>query len=553
MAMEILSLLLEEAATNPQFGFHPKCHSLKLTHLCFADDLLIFSAASMNSIQLIKKVLYEFEDLSGLKANPAKSLVFCAGISDRDKGAVLDLLHMSEGTLPVRYLGVPLITKRLSAVERDILVAKIVVRIESWLVKNLTFAGRLQLITSVLCSFQVFWSRVFILPKKVVKLLEQKLNRFLWCGEDTKAKAKVAWDKVCVPKKEGGLGIKKLDFWNQASMLYHVWVLFARSGSLWVAWVEDNLLKGRSFWQVPTPQNCSWSWRKLLKLRNIAKQFISFKVGDGRKIFLWYAVWHPEGCLFDKYGYRIIYDAGRSIGPRVSSIIRDGAWYWPSAMSDDLVQVQCRLPEVEIGRIDSPIWKSSTGKYSCSQTWEQIRHRSDEVVWQKVVWYALAIPKHAFILWLVFSDALITKEKMCTWGFTGSTLCLSCFACQESRDHLFFSCSFSRRVWKSIMADCLVYDPPVDWDSVSSWCVARLKDKSLHATICRLCFGATIYHLWRHRNDLLHGNSPRSEEALIKQVKWEVRSRLLARGSAKKIVNSFLLVQKWSLHPLLSV
>jgi hypothetical protein len=36
-------------------------------------------------------------------------------------------------------------------------------------------------------------------------------------------------------------------------------------------------------------------------------------------------------------------------------------------------------------------------------------------------------------------------------------------------------------------------------------------------------------------------------------VKWEVRSRLLARGSAKKIVNSFLLVQKWSLHPLLSV
>jgi len=99
----------------------------------------------------------------------------------------------------------------------------------------------------------------------------------------------------------------------------------------------------------------------------------------------------------------------------------------------------------------SPIWKSSTGNYSCSPTWEQIRPRSEEVVWHKVVWYALAIPKHAFILWLVFRDALITKEKMCTWGFTGSTLCLSWFACQESRDHLFFSCSFSCRVWKSIM------------------------------------------------------------------------------------------------------
>jgi hypothetical protein len=103
------------------------------------------------------------------------------------------------------------------------------------------------------------------------------------------------------------------------------------------------------------------------------------------------------------------------------------------------------------------------------------------------------------------------------------------------------------------MADCLVYDPPVNWDSVGSWCATHLKGKSLHATIFRLCFGATIYQLWRHRNDLLHGNSPRSEEALIKQVKWEVRSRLLARCSAKKIVNSFLLFQKWSLQSLLLV
>jgi hypothetical protein len=82
------------------------------------------------------------------------------------------------------------------------------------------------------------------------------------------------------------LGIKKLDCWNQASMLLHIWSLFARSGSLWVAWVENNLLKGMSFWQVPIPQNCSWSWKKLLNLRILAKQFLSFKVGNGTRIFL---------------------------------------------------------------------------------------------------------------------------------------------------------------------------------------------------------------------------------------------------------------------------
>jgi hypothetical protein len=39
---------------------------------------------------------------------------------------------------------------------------------------------------------------------------------------------------------------------------------------------------------------------------------------------------------------------------------------------------------------------------------------------------------------------------------------------------------------------------------------------------------------------------------LVKQVKWEVRSRVLARCSAKKIMNSARLDQKWSLQPLVS-
>jgi len=51
----------------------------------------------------------------------------------------------------------------------------------------------------------VYWFRIFILPKKVIKLIEQKFNRFLWCGLDVKARAKVAWERVCAPKREGGV------------------------------------------------------------------------------------------------------------------------------------------------------------------------------------------------------------------------------------------------------------------------------------------------------------------------------------------------------------
>jgi len=36
----------------------------------------------------------------------------------------------------------------------------------------------------------------------------------------------VAWDKVCTPKREGGLGIRKLELWNWASMMVHIYIEF---------------------------------------------------------------------------------------------------------------------------------------------------------------------------------------------------------------------------------------------------------------------------------------------------------------------------------------
>lgn len=88
-------------------------------------------------------------------------------------------------------MAVPLITKRLAVCDCEALVSKITARIDSWLSRNLSFAGRLQLLSSVL-GLQVYWAKVFILPKKIIHLLEQKFNRLLWMGNDSKAHDKVA-------------------------------------------------------------------------------------------------------------------------------------------------------------------------------------------------------------------------------------------------------------------------------------------------------------------------------------------------------------------------
>jgi len=118
-------------------------------------------------------------------------------------------------------------------------------RLNSWTSKNLSFAGRLQLLSSVLYSLHVYWMGIFILPKKILKDINQKFNRFLWNGkEGSSAKAKMAWNELFNQKKEDGLGLKDLDAWNKSSTLRHVWSLFACSGSIWVAWIQGGKVFG---------------------------------------------------------------------------------------------------------------------------------------------------------------------------------------------------------------------------------------------------------------------------------------------------------------------
>jgi hypothetical protein len=135
-------------------------------------------------------------------------------------------------------------------------------------------------------------------------------------------------------------------------------------------------LRGRSFWQIPIPQSCSWNWKQHLKLRGLAKRFLRFKVGDGSKIFLWLDVWHPDGCLLDNYGHHAVYDAGSSVNAKLSTIIHNGDWYWPAARSDKIVELQSKLPGVDIDENDLPVWNCKMGKYVCSETWDAIRKES---------------------------------------------------------------------------------------------------------------------------------------------------------------------------------
>ena len=153
---------------------------------------------------------------------------------------------------------------------------------------------------------------LFILPKKVINQLDQLLRSFLWKGSDVKLKgAKVSWEMITCLKSEGGLGIKQTYIWNKACISKLIWnICHQDSSSLWVDWVKDHLIRDHSFWEIPIPRCCSWTWRKILQLREEVRPLIHYSIGNGLHTSLWFDPWLPFGPIVPTFGERIIYDSG---------------------------------------------------------------------------------------------------------------------------------------------------------------------------------------------------------------------------------------------------
>ncbi|KAM2851898.1 hypothetical protein PS2_027955 [Malus domestica] len=103
-------------------------------------------------------------------------------------------------------------------------------------------------------------------------------------------------------------------------MVRHNWNLLTDEDNIWYVWARIYLLRNMNFWQMKIPQNCSWNWRKLLRLRDYVRLFFFHKIGDGRETSLWYDNWHPLGSLVINWGSHIIAESGLPKTALVSNI-----------------------------------------------------------------------------------------------------------------------------------------------------------------------------------------------------------------------------------------
>ncbi|XP_059277569.1 uncharacterized protein LOC132031620 [Lycium ferocissimum] len=239
-------------------------------------DLLLYVRGDATSVALLHEKFSIFSAASGLQANLNKSAVYYGGVTNTVKQEIQTIMGYTEGTLPFTYLRVPLSIRKLKILEWQPLINRIVSKVSSWTAKKLSYAGRVQLVKSVLFGIQSYWAQMFILPAKVMKTIEAYCRSYIWSGtNEITRKALVSWSRLCLPKTVGGLNITNLKNWNKAVVTKTCWDLAIKKDTLWIKWIHSHYVKNQNFAIMPLPQHASWMVKKILKSRD---QLVSCKI-----------------------------------------------------------------------------------------------------------------------------------------------------------------------------------------------------------------------------------------------------------------------------------
>lgn len=154
---EALHLMFQSSMNLGRLGsFQLGSNGLKIGHLQFADDTLVFLDESREQVDCLRYLLVLFELVSGLRINFAETSMY--GVAgDTNLDSLASILGCRHDYLPANYLGLPLGDNALGSIKWDALLEKVKGRLPSWIRSVLNKSGKLTLVKSVLSSIPVYY------------------------------------------------------------------------------------------------------------------------------------------------------------------------------------------------------------------------------------------------------------------------------------------------------------------------------------------------------------------------------------------------------------
>jgi hypothetical protein len=473
-----------------------------VSHLQYADDTIILIQNTQLGITNLKFLLICFELLSGMKINFHKSEVLVLGAPQAEQARVANLLNCTQGTLPFKYLGFPLCDRRVTMAEMEPLVNAVALKMEPWQGRFMSSAARLTLINACLSNLPIYSMGLFLLSDGTHEGFDRHRCRFFWEGQGNKMKYHmVAWEDICKPKAQGGLGVMNTKLMNLALMTKWIWRMLTEDDSklLWLQLLKAKYPVDQFF--SSTAVGGSPFWHSLHKLKAVFKQGARFFPGSNSDVRFWTDHWTGEEALSVRYPrlFQICADPEISI----ERAYEDDGWriffrrsfgQEETTLWQQLVQDLEDVVPSEGG--DKVLWKlEASGRFSVKSLYNSLVQGPVSPL-GSAIWKGRIPTKIKIFLWQMSRGRLPSNDQILKRRGPSDGLCALC-GLPENVNHIFFRCVLAQFVWAGVR-DML----GVTWNPscFTTWerCIQNLNIKSKR--FLRVLFTAICWALWKIRN-----------------------------------------------------
>jgi hypothetical protein len=137
------------------------------------------------------------------------------------------------------------------------------------------------------------------LPVTLCKEINSLMQNF-WCGHIAKT-SKIhwlSWDKMGMAKSARGLGFRDLVLFNKAFFAKKGWRIIKEPNSITASILKAKYFPHSGFMEADLGNRPSYAWRSIFNSRELLKQGLWWRVGDGRAINIWGDRWLPTPSTF---------------------------------------------------------------------------------------------------------------------------------------------------------------------------------------------------------------------------------------------------------------
>ncbi|XP_074342091.1 uncharacterized protein LOC141679505 [Apium graveolens] len=331
--------------------------------------------------------------------------------------------------------------------------------------------------------------------------------------------------------------------WNKSQIIYHLLKVITKSSTLWASWVNKTVLKGKKFWTTKLPSDCSWIWKKVLKFRPLAMRFVSYKIGNGSSISIWFDPWWQHSCLTSTVFSPIISQSGLNHSDNLDAIICNGVWSLPTAntrthhLDPILVHWLSNFdhPTLYAGP-DVLLWNGiDASKAKTWDIWNSLRFTADLVPWHAGVWHKLRVNRYAHHQWVACHGRLQTLARLHRFGLVTSQQCFLCICGRETTSHIFLHCPYSSWILRNLMSPFGIDIHEESWNSFITF-LLELPDK-VKSTLALCCAQIFCYHIWRERSARAHDSGIFGPGKLLTGIRKDFVARLNTSAWFSKILD----------------